>query len=202
MKGNCCAASGPNTKLGFHMRPSPTSARADGLAIGRASLHQLHHSLLQHAPDQAVAVLQETGYASGEGIYQAFCAWLPAATGVSKPDELDTAHVNHVLAEFFRARGWGTVTVQPVGGAALAVDSTDWVEAEPGTAEAPMCFFSAGMLADFLGRLSGEQVAVMEVECRSKNDARCRFLSAAPETLQHVYEQMTAGRTYEDALTG
>lgn len=184
------------------MSSSPASARTDGLAIGRASLHQLHQSLLQHAPDQAIAVLQETGYASGEGIYQAFCAWLPGAAGVARPEELDTAHVNSVLAEFFRARGWGTVTVQPVGGAALAVDSTDWVEAEPGTAEAPMCFFSAGMLAAFLGRVSGEPVAVMEVECRSKNDARCRFLSAAPETLQHVYEQMTAGRTYEDALTG
>src|SRR2546426_9158196 len=33
-----------------------------------------------------------------------------------------------------------------------------------------------------LGRLSGETVAVMEVECRSRNDPRCRFLSAAPET--------------------
>jgi len=86
------------------MSPSPTSARSDGLAIGRASLRQLHLSLLQHAPDQAVAVLQETGYASGEGIYQAFCAWLPGAAGVSRPEELDTAHVNSVLAEFFRAR--------------------------------------------------------------------------------------------------
>lgn len=184
------------------MSSPSASARTDGLAIGRASLQQLHRSLLEHMPDQAIAVLQETGYASGEGIYQAFCAWLPGAAGVSKPEDLDTAHVNAVLAEFFRARGWGTVTVQPVGGAALAVDSTDWAEADPGTAEVPMCFFSAGMLADFLGRVSGEAVAVMEVECRSKSDARCRFLSAAPETLQHVYEQMTVGRTYEDALSG
>ena len=65
-----------------------------------------------------------------------------------------------------------------------------------------MCFFSAGMLADFLGRLSGEPVSVMEVECRSCGDARCRFLSAAPEVLQRVYEGMTEGRTYEEALSG
>jgi hypothetical protein len=64
-----------------------------------------------------------------------------------------------------------------------------------------MCFFSAGMLADFLGRLSGETVAVMEVECRSKGDSRCRFLSAMPETLQRVYEAMTEGRSYEEALS-
>jgi len=45
-------------------------------------------------------------------------------------------------------------------------------------------------------------VAVMEVECRSKNDARCRFLSAAPDTLQQIYEQMTQGKSYEEALAG
>jgi hypothetical protein len=65
-----------------------------------------------------------------------------------------------------------------------------------------MCFFSAGLLADFLGRLAGEAVAVMEVECRSRNDGRCRFLSASPETLQRVYDEMTAGRSYADALGG
>jgi hypothetical protein len=63
-----------------------------------------------------------------------------------------------------------------------------------------MCFFSAGMLADFLGRLSEETVAVLEVECRSRGDARCRFLSATPEVLERVYNEMTAGRTYEEAL--
>src|SRR2546425_411950 len=84
--------------------------------------------------------------------------------------------------------------------AALVVDSTDWVEADPGSADIPMCYFSSGMLSDFFGRLSGEPVAVMEVECRSRNDERCRFLSAAPETLNVVYEQMTQGTSYEQAL--
>src|SRR5207302_125730 len=72
----------------------------------------------------------------------------------------------------------------------------DWAEADPGSAQTPMCFFSSGMLADFLGRLSGEPVAVMEVECRSRNDGRCRFLSASPDTLNTVYAQMTEGRDY------
>ena len=63
-----------------------------------------------------------------------------------------------------------------------------------------MCFFSSGMLADFLGRLSGEPVAVMEVECRSRNDGRCRFLSASPDTLNAVYAQMTEGRNYAEVL--
>jgi predicted hydrocarbon binding protein len=56
------------------------------------------------------------------------------------------------------------------------------------------------MLADFLGRVSGEPVAVMEVECRSKEDPYCRFLSASPATLQEVYEKMTTGMSYSEAL--
>jgi predicted hydrocarbon binding protein len=178
------------------------ATQLDALSIGRGALRQLHQSLLTRAPDHAIAVLQEAGYASGDGMYQAFCAWLPGATGVERPDDIDTTQFNSALSDFFAAQGWGTVTVQPIGGAALAVDSEDWAEADPGTAQAPMCFFSAGMLADFLGRISGEPVAAMEVECRSKGDARCRFLSASPDTLQQIYVAMTQGKSYEEALSG
>jgi len=171
-----------------------------GLTIGQGGVRQLHRSLLQHAPDAAIAILQETGYASGEGVYQAFSAWLVARSGIDHPQDLDAAHFSDVLSEFFHTNGWGSLRVAPLGGAALALDSTDWLEAEPGTAQMPMCFFSAGMLADFLGRVSGEPVAVMEVECRSKEDPHCRFLSASPETLQEVYEKMTTGMSYSEAL--
>jgi len=174
----------------------------DALTLGRGGLRALHTSLLNNAPDQAIAILQETGYASGEGMYQAFCAWLPAAAGVEKPEDLDAGNLSQVLSDFFQAAGWGGLSITSLGGGALALDSTDWAEAEPGTAEIPMCFVSAGMLADFLGRLSGEPVSVMEVECRCRNDERCRFLSAVPERLQEVYEAMTAGRSYLEALTG
>ncbi len=182
------------------MSADPTPAAPDGLTIGRGTLRQLHLSLIRDAADHAVTILQESGYAAGEGVYRAFCAWLPARAGVTQPEDLDAALLNDVLSDFFRSSGWGTLTVAPLGGAALAVDTSDWAEAEPGTAQMPMCFFSSGMLADFLGRLSGEPVAVMEVECRSRNDERCRFLSASPETLQAVYEQMTQGKTYAQAL--
>jgi predicted hydrocarbon binding protein len=168
---------------------------SDGLVIGRGALRQLHASLTSRAPDQAVAVLQEAGYAAGEALYRAFAA-------VNSPTDLDADLLAETLSDFFTSCGWGTLTMSPVGTGALAVDSADWAEAEPETAQTPMCFFSAGMLADFLGRLSGEAVSVMEVECRSRGDARCRFLSATPDVLQRVYEGMTAGRTYEEALNG
>ncbi len=183
------------------MTSDPISVAPDGLAIGRGALLQLHQSLARDAADTAVAILHETGYASGAGLYRAFSAWVQAQAGVGQPEQLDAMRLNDVLSAFFRASGWGTLTVAPLSGAALAVDATDWAEAVPGSAQTPMCFFSSGMLADFFGRLSGEPVAVMEVECRSRNDQRCRFLSASPERLQQVYEQMTQGKSYEEALT-
>jgi predicted hydrocarbon binding protein len=183
------------------MNPSAPST-TDALTIGRAALRQLHVSLLRDAPEVAVAILQEVGFAAGDGVYDAFCAWLPGETGVTRPDELDAGRLNDVLAAFFRAIGWGSMTIAQLGNAALAVDSNDWAEAEPGSADTAMCFFTSGMLSDFLGRLSGEPVAVMEVECRSRNDARCRFLSGSPDTLNAVYEQMSQGRTYAEALEG
>ena len=179
-----------------------SSTDIEGLTIGRAALRQLHSSLLRDATEHAVNILQDAGFAAGAGVFQAFCAWLPDHAGVTRPEDLDATQLGDVLTDFFQSSGWGALTVGPVGGAALALDSTTWAEAEPGTAQTPMCFFSAGMLADFLGRLSGEPVAVMEVECRSKNDERCRFLSASPATLNAVYEEMGQGKSYEEALGG
>jgi predicted hydrocarbon binding protein len=180
--------------------PAPAPPATDGLTVGRGALRQLHVSLQRDAADYAIPILQEAGFAAGEGVFQAFCAWLPAQMGVARPDDLDAGQLNDVLSAFFQAMGWGMVSVAPLGQAAFVMDSSDWAEADPGSAEAPMCFFSSGMLADFLGRLSGEPVSVMEVECRSRNDARCRFLSASPDTLNVVYEQMTQGASYERAL--
>lgn len=173
-----------------------------GLTIGSGGLRQLHRSLAQHTPDAAITILQEAGYASGEGVYQALCGWLGTHAGTEHPEELDAANFSGALSDFFESSGWGHVTMAPVGGAALALDSPDWAEAEPGSAQMPMCFFSSGMLADVMGRVSGETVAVMEVECRSRGDSICRFLSASPTTLQEVYEKMTAGMSYAEALQG
>ena len=83
----------------------------------------------------------------------------------------------------------------------LALDSTDWAEAsERGGAEYPSCHLTCGLLADFLGRMSDGLVAVMEVECRSRGDGRCRFLAGAPETLGTLYERMSQGMAYGEAL--
>jgi len=158
------------------------------------------HALRDRVGAQA---LQEAGYAAGEATFRAFAAWLPQAAGVDHPAELAAPRLAEVLSQFFVTLGWGAVQVTSLGEAAVAVDAPAWAEAAPeAQLQYPSCFFTAGLLADFMGRLAEASLAVMEVECRSKGDARCRWLVGAPETLSSLYEHMTQGADYLTVLGG
>ncbi len=54
--------------------------------------------------------------------------------------------------------------------------------------------------ADLLTRVAGRDLAVMEVECRSRRDGQCRFLLGSPDTLGAVYEGLREGRSYLEVL--
>ncbi|HUR95051.1 MAG TPA: V4R domain-containing protein [Gemmatimonadales bacterium] len=178
-----------------------TSSHRPGLRLGRKVIHQLRAALERDTGLQAASYLQEAGFAGGEELYAEFAEWLLATRGVERPSDLDAAFLNEVLSEFFTELGWGQLTAQTLGEAVLALDSTEWAEAaDEGRGEFPSCHLTCGLLADFFGRLSDGLVAVMEVECRSRGDARCRFLAGAPETLSTLYDRMAQGTSYTDAL--
>jgi predicted hydrocarbon binding protein len=102
-----------------------------------------------------------------------------------------------VLSQFFTLLGWGAIRMTPAGEAAVAVDADQWAEAAPeARLQYPSCFFTSGMLADFMGRMANASLAVMEVECRSRGDARCRWLVGAPGTLTAIYDHMMQGADY------
>ncbi len=158
------------------------------------------HALRDRAGAQA---LQEAGYAAGEPTFRAFTAWLPEAAGVEHPGDLAAPRLADVLSQFFGSLGWGSVQVTSLGSAALAVDAAQWAEAAPeAKLQFPSCFFTAGMLADFMGRIADTSLAVMEVECRSRGDARCRWILGAPDTLTSLYEQVSQGADYLAVLSG
>ncbi len=183
------------------MPTPPQFASHQCVGLGRRALQQLRASLERDSGIQSASYLQEAGFAGGEQLFAAYSAWLADGYRVSRPGELDARHLGEVLSSFFTESGWGSVSVTPVGDAVLALDSADWAEAsEAGGAGYPSCHLSCGLLADFLGRMSDGAVAVMEVECRSRGDSRCRFLAGAPETLGVVYERMAQGSSYEAAL--
>jgi predicted hydrocarbon binding protein len=171
-----------------------------GLRLGRRVIHQLRASLERDTGLQAATYLQEAGFAGGEELYAAFTGWLARTRGVDQPADLDVRYFGEVLADFFAEQGWGRLTATPLG-PVLALDSSEWAEAlDERQGEFPSCHLSCGLLADFLGRISRDLVAVMEVECRSRGEPRCRFLAGAPETLSILYDRMAQGSGYLEAL--
>jgi predicted hydrocarbon binding protein len=183
------------------MSAQSSSSPRPGLRLGRKVIHQLRAALERDTGLQAASYLQEAGFAGGEELYGEFTRWLVSTRGVERPADLDARFLDETLSQFFTEQGWGALTAQTLGGTVLALDSTEWAEAlDEGRGEFPSCHLTCGLLADFFGRLSDGLVAVMEVECRSRGDARCRFLAGAPETLSALYDRMAQGSSYTDAL--
>ena len=180
----------------------PIELDGDTIVIGRRSLSTLRQTLTEDLGEQGAVRLQEAGHAGGVELYGFFVRWLTATAGITDPGTIDAATLGVTLSDFFRALGWGTVNVERVGRNTLAIDAADWAEADPGArAPFPSCFFSAGLLGEFIGRLANRTIAVLEVECRSTSHERCRFLLASPETLDGVYQAISEGRDYATALS-
>ncbi len=173
----------------------------DTVAIGRGALHALRQALQQDLGEQAAARLQEAGHAAGPDVYACFLRWLEAETGVADPGLLDAAKFGTMLGDFFQALGWGWIEMSRVGSGGLAFDAEHWAEADPeAQASYPSCHFSAGLLAGFMGAMVQQPVSVMEVECRSANQSRCRFLLGSPEVLEAAYQAASEGRDYGSAI--
>lgn len=171
------------------------------LAITRDALTGLRSALMRDAGGAAAGCLQEAGYAGGGALFDAFRAWL-ATRGRAAPESLSVDAFQTEATEFFRRAGWGSLHVGALHDTVVTLDSSDWGEATPGMGlELPSCHLSSGMFSDFFGRLAGAPLAVMEVECRSAGDSRCRFLLGNTEVMEHVYEQMSQGAGYETAVT-
>jgi predicted hydrocarbon binding protein len=170
------------------------------VALTRESLIVLRAALFRDVGVSAVPPLQEAGYAAGQGMYDAFSRWL-ASRGQASPDALAAAEFSLRATDFFREAGWGGIEVGALDGVAT-IDSPDWAESDPAyPLDFPGCYYSAGMLADFFGRLAGAPLSAMEVECRSMGASRCRFLVGTGDVLQHIYDEMARGVSYEQVAS-
>lgn len=169
------------------------------VAMTRDSLLALRAALFRDLGPNAAALLQDAGYAGGQSLFDAFGRWL-SDRGALPPESLPAAEFGLRAAEFFRDAGWGTIELGALEMVAT-IDAADWAESDPAfPLEFPGCYYTAGVLADFFGRVAGEPLAVMEVECRSMGGDRCRFLIGSGDTMQRVYDEMGQGRSYEHAV--
>jgi predicted hydrocarbon binding protein len=170
------------------------------VALTRASLAALRGALVRDAGPAAATYLQEAGYAGGESLFASFAAWL-RDQGEGPPEQLDVPTFERRASEYFRDAGWGTLAIGTLQEAVATLDSSDWGEADPASAlDHPACHLTTGMFADFFGRIADHPLAVLEVECRSAGDARCRFLIGNADVMGHVYDEMGRGAAYGAAV--
>jgi len=179
---------------------STATGGAAGVIVGKRALHHMRAVLERETGAQAALLLREIGFATGAGLWEAFEQWAREHYHVDTPSSLDSVFLAEALSGFFGEAGWGAVTMTELTPAVVALDMVQWAEVDAHGAEYPSCHFSSGMLADFFTRMGGSQAAVMEVECASRGENRCRFLVGSPDMLTYVYERMTTGMSYAQAL--
>jgi bacteriochlorophyll 4-vinyl reductase len=167
-----------------------SSSRPAEITLPAASIAAVHAALLSTVgAEAAAAALRQSGHAAGDALFRVLMA--------TQTDDVDLVPADRFWAQFsrlFSSRGWGQLTYsQPHAGVA-ALESADWAEALPrGTAKQPCCHFTTGLFANLLGQVADADVAVLEVECRTRGDARCRFLFGGAEAVFAVYERIASG---------
>lgn len=177
-----------------------SQSRPATVQLGRKALTRFRTILDRQGTGQTAAILREAGFAAGEGVYHALVEYATKHFHTTDPSGIDRRHLGELLSGFLLESGWGSCAIEPLAEGVIAVDAAEWAESEPGDSTYPSCHISTGILADLLSRLGGVPLAVMEVECRSKGDLRCRFLVGGADTLNAIYELMTQGTGYSNAV--
>lgn len=179
------------------------------IALPASLLPALYRSVTEEAGDDVAAqALRHAGELAGDAFIHLLAHGTDTATGdgseasnqsvlTSTPEPLFWK----VLSDMFAARGWGRLVHESLHEGVGALESADWIEADPSSAAArPSCHLTAGLLAKLLGHAAGETVEVIESECRSRGDLRCRFLFGSVPMLQWIDQALAAGRELDAAL--
>lgn len=177
----------------------PRQGKPPELAIPVASLAALRAALSNEVgSDAAARALAAAGHAAGDALFTQLQG--PDAEAGSFDGVSESAFWRR-LANLFMARGWGTLAHSDAHEGVGVLRAEDWVEADPeSNASRPSCFFTTGMLANLLGNAAGSAISVLEVECRSRGDAHCRFLFGSHEAMQALYDRVGSGASIDAAL--
>jgi predicted hydrocarbon binding protein len=145
----------------------------------------------QVGTEAATRALQEAGYAAGDILFERLTGQGDLA-GTPQDTFWDR------MAGLFRELGWGSLTHEELHPGVGALVGREWFEADP-DASRPTCLFTTGVLANILGRVAGEDVSVLQVECDDGHGC-CRFLFGSGPVVQDVYAALREGRDLQTAL--
>jgi hypothetical protein len=165
------------------------------IRIPAESIRAMRRSLSRElGPETAGRALQEAGYAAGDALFERL-------TGGGESDLRSTPSATFWdrLTGLFDDLGWGSMRHEEVHPGVGALVATRWFEADAEAAGAS-CPFTTGVLANLLGRVAGEEVAVMQVPCREDAGPCARFLFGAPSALDGLYSGLREGRDLDAAL--
>lgn len=174
------------------------SSSPELIGFAHQTVRDLRHRLA--STSDGAAALRDAGYAGADSVYSAFATWV-TENGGGAIDEMTLDQFSSRAAEFFRAAGWGKVSIRSLHDALAVVDIEDCWEAS-GVGAGSGCHLTTGTLAGFLGQLTDFTVAAMEIECGSGTGGRCRFLAGTAEMLDHAYERVVRGEEWETIGAG
>ena len=145
--------------------------------------------------------LREAGYAGAASLFDAFETWL-ADSGWPNAEDLPLDEFSERAGEFFQNAGWGRVTFRSLHDALAVIDIEGCWEAQLHGEGERGCHLTTGTLAGFLGCLADYPVAVMEIACTVGGTRRCRFLAGNSEMLEHAYDRVARGESWETIGAG
>jgi bacteriochlorophyll 4-vinyl reductase len=174
-----------------------TGTRTSELAIPAPAFVALRTALITHVgQDAAASALRMAGFAAGDAFYS-----ILAESGEDELRRLSAERFWKRFATLFASRGWGQLGYSEAHPGVGSLAAADWAEGRNGeAADRPSCHFTTGLLSSLLGRVAGAEVGVMEVECRARGDARCRFLFGGTDAVYAVYERLAGGAAADAAL--
>lgn len=167
-----------------------------------SALTAIREALYRNQPQlEAAGTLREAGLSTGADLFRTLGDQLSGSDGASV-GSVDSHLFWERLSDFFSDLGWGRLTFEQLHPGVGLLQSEDWAEASSDAAsKQPMCHITTGVLAEVLSQTAGADVAILEVECRSKGDSRCAFLVGGEAALGSVHSEMTGGADYMSAVT-
>lgn len=152
------------------------------------------------SPDDAATLLRRAGYDAGQDLFGSLQAHVARGGSDGSLSDLPAPEFWDVFAAFWESLGWGTLEHQQTHDGVAELVSQNWVEADA-TADGLGCQVTTGLLAEILRHVAGDEVAILEPECRGRGDARCRFLIGAPATLDSLYGMLRDGHSPQEVLS-